>query len=103
MESLISQDNILQLSVLGEEIRCMRLVVPAYVSLRTGRPKKALKIADGGWEKLSMIARPQGLHTDHGDARGSSSVVGRGESNSAVARRLSASGGNGSESLGWTA
>lgn len=62
MESLISQDNILQLSVLGlgntlYEIGCARIGEFTY------RPtKEALEIADGGWEKLSMIARPQGRH-----------------------------------------
>jgi hypothetical protein len=32
----------------------MKLAVAVYVSLRTGRPKKALEIADAGWENLSI-------------------------------------------------
>jgi hypothetical protein len=37
--------------------------------MRTGRPKKALEIADADREKLKMMALPTEVGAGHGDAR----------------------------------
>ncbi len=78
--------------VAEREIHCISLWKHAYLDMRTGRPKKALEIAEADREKLRMMAlRPKSAQAMAMRAR----IVlhcEQGMSNSAVARKLQITG-----------